>query len=115
TAGAAVVNKGDKTRLINGETKTGLGNGGVFEIDFTGNNLKRKRLAPVLSPDGVPGGFSGGSQSSLFFFGGGGVKGGVGGPFSVAGSFPAVGHPPQGNVTMLGIFGKKGHKRAKGI
>ncbi len=53
TAGAALVNKGDKTWLINGEAKPGLRTDAVFELDFTGNNLKWNKLAPVSSPDGV--------------------------------------------------------------
>ncbi|EMY6340077.1 N-acetylneuraminate epimerase, partial [Escherichia coli] len=75
TAGAAVVNKGDKTWLINGEAKPGLRTDAVFELDFTGNNLKWNRLAPVSSPDGVAGGFAGISNDSLIFAGGAGFKG----------------------------------------
>lgn len=75
TAGAAVVNKGDKTWLINGEAKPGLRTDAVFELDFTGNNLKWNKLAPVASPDGVAGGFAGMSNDSLIFAGGAGFKG----------------------------------------
>lgn len=75
TAGAAVVNKGDKTWLINGEAKPGLRTDAVFELDFTGNNLKWNKLAPVSSPDGVAGGFAGISNDSLIFAGGAGFKG----------------------------------------
>ena len=75
TAGAAVVNKGDKTWLINGEAKPGLRTDAVFELDFTGNNLKWNKLAPVSSPDGVAGGFAGVSNDSLIFAGGAGFKG----------------------------------------
>lgn len=70
TAGAAVVNKGDKTWLINGEAKPGLRTDAVFELDFTGDNLKWNKLAPVASPDGVAGGFAGISNDSLIFAGG---------------------------------------------
>ncbi|MDU3067131.1 MAG: YjhT family mutarotase [Escherichia coli] len=76
TAGAALVNKGDKTWLINGEAKPGLRTDAVFELDFTGNNLKWNKLAPVVSsPDGVAGGFAGISNDSLIFAGGAGFKG----------------------------------------
>ncbi|SWL66316.1 N-acetylneuraminate epimerase precursor [Klebsiella pneumoniae] len=75
TAGAAVVNKGDKTWLINGEAKPGLRTDAVFELDFTGNNLKWNKLDPVSSPDGVAGGFAGISNDSLIFAGGAGFKG----------------------------------------
>ncbi|MEN1593200.1 N-acetylneuraminate epimerase, partial [Pseudomonas aeruginosa] len=70
-----VVNKVDKTWLINGEAKPGLRTDAVFELDFTGDNLKWNRLAPVSSPDGVAGGFAGISNDSLIFAGGAGFKG----------------------------------------
>lgn len=69
------MNKGDKTWLINGEAKPGLRTDAVFELDFTGNNLKWNKLAPVSSPDGVAGGFAGISNDSLIFAGGAGFKG----------------------------------------
>lgn len=47
----------------------------VFELDFTGNNLKWNKLAPVSSPDGVAGGFAGMSNDSLIFAGGPDSKG----------------------------------------
>ncbi|KCW93513.1 N-acetylneuraminic acid mutarotase [Escherichia coli] len=45
------------------------------QLDFTGDNLKWNRLAPVSSPDGVAGGFAGISNDSLIFAGGAGFKG----------------------------------------
>lgn len=72
------LNKGDKTWLINGEAKPGLRTDAVFELDFTGNNLKWNKLsAPVASPDGVAGGFAGmrAMVDSLIFAGGAGFKG----------------------------------------
>lgn len=69
------MNKGDKTGLLMAKPNRGLRTDAVFELDFTGNNLKWNKLAPVASPDGVAGGFAGMSNDSLIFAGGAGFKG----------------------------------------
>ncbi|EPP4907897.1 N-acetylneuraminate epimerase [Escherichia albertii] len=75
TAGAAVVNEGNKIWLINGEVKPGLRTDAVFQLDLTGNDIKWNKLPPVSSPDGVAGGFAGISDGNLIFAGGAGFKG----------------------------------------
>ncbi|HEH9419373.1 TPA: N-acetylneuraminate epimerase [Aeromonas sobria] len=75
TAGSSAVNDSNKIYIINGEVKPGLRTDAVFQLDFSGKDVKWNKIPSVSSPDGVAGGFAAMSYGNIVFAGGAGFKG----------------------------------------
>ncbi|ECU9385483.1 TPA: N-acetylneuraminate epimerase [Salmonella enterica subsp. diarizonae serovar 61:l,v:z35] len=75
TAGATPVTDGNRLILINGEVKPGLRTDKVYAGSFHGQKIRWSHLPPVMSPDGVAGGFGGMSGDAVILAGGAGFRG----------------------------------------
>ncbi|HAT1683917.1 TPA: YjhT family mutarotase [Klebsiella oxytoca] len=74
-AGATPVTEGNRLFLINGEVKPGLRTDAVYAGTFQGQKIRWTHLPPVMSPDGVAGGFGGVSGDTVILAGGAGFRG----------------------------------------